>query len=157
LTGQAVDAMTRASEKLGTPPAPPAEAPTPDGADAGPLADQRLAARRLAALLDALKPDDKRQARGSGGSGAGDEGEGGGREGGGGRPAGDGIPAAAQLKLLRQMQAELVERTDRFAKDHPPKAELTDAARHELEEIRKAQADVASLVEELTAPAGPES
>jgi hypothetical protein len=108
---------------------------------------ERLALRRLTQLLDVLKQDeqDRRSARGN------QPGQGGAAAGGAG---GDSIPALAQLKLLRALQAEVNERTEAFAKAHTDLSKLTPEERDELASVRRAQADLAALLEEA-APAEP--
>ncbi len=106
---------------------------------------QRLALRRLTQLLDALQEDekDRRSARGGGESGPGDAG------GAAGGAAGDNVPPLAQLKLLRALQAEVNEQTEAFAKAHPDLTQLTDEEQAEIDAIRRAQAELAALLEEL--------
>src|SRR5262249_30509381 len=105
---------------------------------------QRTALRRLDQFLDALKPDKegKRQ-------GASAEGGGGGGGGAGGRRGGEEIPLLAQLKALRAVQAEINERTEQFAKEHPDLSKLKDDEKAELETLRKTQRDVADLIAEF--------
>ncbi len=103
---------------------------------------QKLAQRRLQALVDALKMEEGEQARPAGGANRG--------EGGQGRPPGDGIPPLAQLKLLRTMQAEVNDQTKEFAKAHPDAAKLTDAEKKEIEGLRREQKAIADLIEEYT-------
>jgi DNA repair exonuclease SbcCD ATPase subunit len=125
---------------------------TPDGAEAARL--QKDALRRLDQLLEALKEATDQPMRGGrGGGGGGDGGDGGG--GGGGAP-GDGIPPLAQLKLLRQMQAEVNQRTEAFHKQHPDLAKLAPERQAELQAIEREQREVANLLEELLGPANPE-
>ena len=108
-----------------------------------------LAARRLAQLLDALKQDDPK---------AGPKKEPGGQsppnaKGTPNSPSGGGeqdlVPPLAQLKVLRALQAELNERTNEFAKDHPDSSKLTDEEREELKELEQAQRDIAALFEQV--------
>jgi hypothetical protein len=68
-----------------------------------------------------------------------------------GRP-GDALPPLAQLKALRALQADVMERTAAFDKTHPNPTKLTQDETVELEALRQAQTDVADLVREL-APA----
>jgi hypothetical protein len=107
----------------------------------------RNALRRLQQILDSLKPDDKKKdkppAAGGGGGGSG----GGGGEGG--PQGGNGVPPLAQLKALRDWQAEINERTAAFAKAHPDRDKLTDDEKDELKELEKAQKDIAELFEQL--------
>ncbi len=113
---------------------------------------QELALRRLTQVVDALKEAAEKmeqQTRSGGGGGGGEGGEGGG----GGAP-GDGIPPVAQLKLLRDLQKDINQRTEAFKKEHPDPKNLQEKDRAELQAIRKDQQDVAELIDELTRPAG---
>jgi hypothetical protein len=111
----------------------------------------QLAARRLAQLVEALKPDDPK-------SGSNKEPQpktppmpkepmnpmpppAGGDQ--------DLVPPLAQLKVLRSLQAELNERTAEFAKAHPDADKLTDEERAELKELEQAQRDIAALFEHM--------
>jgi hypothetical protein len=108
-------------------------------------APQRLALKRLTQLIDVLKEEEKDRRTSKPKpmtEGKPDEPSGG--------AAGDGIPPLAQLKLLRELQAEVNERTDAFAKAHADVTKLTPAEQAELDAIRTAQADLAALLEELT-------
>ena len=117
-----------------------------DRMQSGILKWQRTALRRLDQFLDALKPDKdaKSQSAKAGGGGRGGQGGGGG---GGGR-GGEEIPLLAQLKALRALQAEINERTEQFAKEHPDLSKLKDDEKTELESLRKTQRDVADLIAE---------
>jgi hypothetical protein len=79
---------------------------------------------------------------------------GGGGEGGGGAGAGDGgeIPPLAQLKLLRQMQADVNKHTEEFRKAHPDPDKLDDKSKAELRKLRREQQEVAELLDELLEP-----
>ena len=59
------------------------------------------------------------------------------------------IPAAAQLKVLRSLQAELNQRTAEFAKLHPDSDKLTEEERDELKELEDSQRDIAALFEQM--------
>jgi hypothetical protein len=61
----------------------------------------------------------------------------------------DVIPPLAQLKALRELQAELNRRTAEFAKAHPDRGNLDDDTREELKDIENAQREVAALFEEM--------
>jgi hypothetical protein len=108
---------------------------------------QQEALRRLNQLLDALKTERGQRLAGQPGGQAP-----GGNNPGGANPGGDGIPALAQLKLLRAMQADVNQRTEDFNKQHPDLAKLNDKERTELKGLRRDQQEVADLVEELTQP-----
>jgi hypothetical protein len=58
------------------------------------------------------------------------------------------------MKLLRDMQKDINERTDAFKRQHPDTKKLEEKDRAELQAIRKDQQDVAELIDELTRPAG---
>jgi hypothetical protein len=108
---------------------------------------QQQALRRLTQVVDALKDaaEKMEQAQASGGGG------GGGGDGESGTP-GDGIPPLAQLKLLRDMQKDVNQRTEAFKKQHPDTKNLAGKDKAELESIRKDQQDVADLIDELSRP-----
>jgi hypothetical protein len=110
-------------------------------ADRGTIqAPQRLALKRLTQLLDGLKNDPRDRAAGVGDkSQSGDAGR---------DATADEIPALTQLKLLRALQAEINEWTDAFAKAHPDLSKLTARQQAELDAIRKAQANVATLLDD---------
>jgi len=114
---------------------------------------QKDALTRLENVLKTL--DEERNAplarnNNNGGGGGGDGGDGGG--GGAGAGNGNEIPPLAQLKLLRQMQTDINQRTDEFRKAHPDQNKLDDKAKNELREIRHAQQEVAELLDELLEP-----
>jgi len=113
---------------------------------------QQLALRRLTQVVDALKDAAEKMQQAKGGGGSGQGGEGGG-SGGGGAP-GDSIPPLAQLKLLRDLQKDINQRTETFKKEHPDAKKLEEKDRGELQSIRKDQQDVAELIDELTRPSG---
>jgi hypothetical protein len=54
--------------------------------------------------------------------------------------------------MLRQMQAEVNKRTEDFRKAHPDATKLDEKGKTELQNIRKAQQEVAELLEELIEP-----
>jgi hypothetical protein len=150
LMRRASEAMDEASERISTvakDPVEPAQLP-----DAETARLQRLALRRLTQVVDALKEAAEKMQQAKGGGGAG---EGGGEDGEGGKskPPGDGIPPVAQLKLLRDLQKDINQRTETFKKQHPDPKKLQEKDRTELESIRKDQQDVAELIDELTRPA----
>jgi len=101
----------------------------------------------LTQVVDALKEaaEKMEQARGGGGEG----GEGAAQAG----PPNDGIPPLAQLKLLRDLQKDINQRTESFRKEHPNLKKLAEKERAVLESIRKDQQDVAELIDELNRPA----
>jgi hypothetical protein len=105
-------------------------------------AHMRLALQRLEQLLEALKEEKgmsqraQRQQGPMGGNGP--------------RGGGDGIPALAQLKALKALQEEVNQRTEDFAKKHPDVTRLTDAEKKQLDVLRRDQAEVADLLQQLT-------
>ena len=115
---------------------------------------QKESLRRLEQLLDVLKPENALASRRPQASQQEGKQEGGGSGGGGG--GGDGLPPLAQLKLLRLLQAEINQRTDEFAKQHPDPTKLTDKEKAELQAIRREQQEVAELLDALTQPADAE-
>ncbi len=121
------------------------KAETVAGADAARL--QKEALRRLENVLQTLK-EEQNAPRGAGNNGGGDQ------PGGGGGGGGDGseIPPLAQLKLLRQMQADVNKHTLDFRKAHPDLTKLDDKAKSELQDLRRQQEEVADLLEELLEP-----
>jgi hypothetical protein len=103
------------------------------------------ASKRFQQLLDALKPDK--------GAGAGGQPPGGGNQGGGGAAGGgDGIPAAAQVKMLKALQEEINERTEYYDEHRRRKKELTDTQVAELEKLEVDQGTLADLARDLTRP-----
>jgi hypothetical protein len=154
---EAADAMTEVQAAVEQVRAEPPKVANLEADRAAVQGPQKLALRRLDQLIDALKPEEQnRQARGGGQGGQGGQGPmgGDGGEGGGGGGGGDGVPPLAQLKLLRALQAEVNESTEGFAKAHPDPAKLTDDERAELDKLRRSQADLAALFDELS-PAEP--
>jgi hypothetical protein len=109
---------------------------------------QQLALRRLTQVVDALKESAEKmqQARAGGGGSGGDNGGANG-------PPSDGIPSLAQLKLLRDLQKDINQRTETFRAEHSNPKMLTEKDRAELDSLRKDQLDVAELVDELSRPA----
>lgn len=60
-----------------------------------------------------------------------------------------GIPPLVQLKALREVQAELNERTAEFDQLHPDKSQLADYDLAELQDLQRSQREVAELLEQL--------
>jgi hypothetical protein len=108
---------------------------------------QKEASRRLQRLLDALGPE----LQAAGKQEAGDEQgpQGGGPQGAKGGGGGDGIPPRAQLKVLREEQHEVNDRTKSFAKEHPDTRALNPEQRAELEAIHADQEEIFRLFREL--------
>ena len=149
LMRRASEAMNEASERMeqvAMQPVEPAQLP-----DAETARLQQLAVRRLTQVVDALKEAAEKMQQAKGGGGGGGGGEGGAA---GAAAQNDGIPPLAQLKLLRDLQKDINERTDTFKKQHPNLNKLEARDKNELNAIRKDQQDVAELIDELTRPAG---
>ncbi len=129
---RAAEAMTRASEKL-------------RGADPGEDAqrDMKLAARRFDQLLESLRAD---SGEGQGGQQQGGQGGQGGQQG------GDGIPTAAQLKMLKFLQEEINDRTEEIDLVREKKKELPAEMEDELGRLEEQQRNVADLARDLTRP-----
>jgi hypothetical protein len=126
---RAADAMKSAADRLRK-------------ADAGDPTrrDMKLAARRFSQLIEALKADP------SDGQGEG-EGRSGGQGGG-----GDGIPTAAQLKVLKMLQEEINDRTDEIADLRERNKGLDPDQEDELARLQSQQRRVADLARDLTQP-----
>lgn len=105
----------------------------------------RAASRRFQQLLDSLKADD---AKNGGGQGGGGGGGGGGGDGGG----GDGIPATAQLKMLKTLQQEINDRTESFDELRRRNAKFTPEQEKEVERLASDQGELADLARDLTRP-----
>jgi hypothetical protein len=152
---QAADQMDKAAERvaerkadvvLADPAAFDAESET--AADETTRRPMRAALRRLEQIVNSLKEDEKKK----GGAQPMPMGGGAGQPmpmAGGGPMGPRGIPPLAQLKALRDWQAETNERTAAFAKDHPDREKLTDDDKDELQEIEQAQKDIAGLLDEI--------
>jgi hypothetical protein len=68
------------------------------------------------------------------------------------KPDEDAIPPLAQLKILRQMQADLNERTADFARLNPDPTKWTPSQKSAIDKLRRAQVELAELFIEV-APA----
>ncbi len=101
----------------------------------------RSAAHRLDQLIDSLKADNAKQ--GGGGQGGG---------GGGGGGGGDGIPATAQLKMLKTLQQEINERTEALDELRRRNQKLTPEQTREADRLATDQGALADLVRDLTRP-----
>ncbi len=151
---QAADDMQKAGERVAERKdevvfADPAafEAESETAADEQTRRPMRAAVRRLEQIVNALKEDEKKPAAKPMGDAAkpmpmpmpgGEAGQ---------HP--NGVPPVAQLKALRDWQKEVNDRTQTFAKDHPDRDALNDDDKDELQEIEKAQKDIAELLEQL--------
>jgi hypothetical protein len=103
----------------------------------------KAASERFKQLLDALKAD---AAGGQGGQG------GGGGGGGGGGPNPDGVPATAQLKMLKALQQEINEKTEALEETKRRKGTLAPEQAGELERLAEEQGVLADLVRDMTRP-----
>ncbi len=150
LMRRAGEAMTAASERMNTVAKEPVDPKELPDAETGRL--QQLALHRLTQVVDALKEaaEKMEQAKGGGGGEGDDESDDAANAG----PPSDGIPPVAQLKLLRDLQKDINQRTEAFKKEHPDPKNLPEKDRAVLESIRKDQQDVAELIDELNRPAG---
>jgi hypothetical protein len=151
LLRRAAKAMDQAADRMQEHQQQASKKPDDTAPDEEAAALQKEALHRLEQLLEALKQepgDGQRQPGGGGKPGGGGSGAGGG--------GGDGIPEVAQLKLLRTLQAEVNQRTEDFAQKHPDLKKLDDKAKAELQSIRRDQAEVGELLEELNHPPAPE-
>jgi hypothetical protein len=114
-------------------------------ADAETQAAQQAAINRLAQLLDSLKNDpanqegEQQQQSGEG------EGQGSGQQ-------GDGIPAIAQLKLLRSLQIEINQRTQELAQLQKREQRLSPNQVEEAKSLAADQGTLADIVRNITAP-----
>jgi hypothetical protein len=124
-----------------------------DGEEA--MSRQKEILRRFDQILQAVKEEQGHMEAGGRADDGGDNPNGGGGGGGGGGAEGDGIPPLAQLKLLRQLQADINARTVEFRKVHPEGEKLDEKAQTELQTIRKEQQELADLLDELIQPDDP--
>ncbi len=106
---------------------------------------EKLAAGRFGQLIDSLKPDKAKGGQQPGG-GEGGAGQGGPKGG------GDGIPASAQIKMLRSLQQEINERTDTFDELSRRQKELDPEQTAERDKLHEDQGALADLVRDLTRP-----
>jgi hypothetical protein len=106
---------------------------------------EKSAGKRFKQLIDALKPD---PAKGGGQQRGGGDGAGGGGGGG----ADDSIPTTAQLKMLKQLQQEINERTELFDDLRRRPNGLTEAQEAELKTLEEEQRAVGDLARDLTRP-----
>ena len=107
------------------------------------LTAERSASRRFKQLLDSLKPDKMKKADG------GDDQQ---QGGGGGGAGGDGIPPAAQIKMLKMLQQEINERTDAFDELVRRKKKLMPEQERERTMLKEDQGTLADLVRDMTRP-----
>ena len=144
LEGAPVFALTlrRASQKMDEAARRLAELKT----DSTTGAAAKAASDRFKQLMESLKAD----AAGAGGQGGGGGGGGGGAGGGGGN--GDGIPATAQLKMLKSLQQEINDRTEALDEMQRRNQKLTPEQAAELKKIGDEQGVLADLVRDMTRP-----
>ena len=124
----------------------PYDAELEDIADGSIRGQQQLAKDRLDQLLDALKPDAQPKADQAAGQPGGGMPPGGAAE-----PMKPKLPPLAQLKALRNLQADIAARTAGFDKAHPARADLNDDDTDELTALEQMQRDIADLIKDLTA------
>ena len=105
----------------------------------------KAASDRFKQLLESLKSD-------SAGGGQGGGGGGGGGGGAGGNGGGDGIPATAQLKMLKSLQQEINDRTEALDEVQRRNQKLTPDQDAELRRIGEEQGVLADLVRDMTRP-----
>lgn len=127
-----------------------AEGPAPDrvAEDRGTVkVPQDRAQKRISQLLAALEPAQEEKATAAASPAGRSEQPGGGAA----APEGDPIPPTAQLKLLRDLQQELLDRTAALAKLPSDPARWTPAQKREFDRVRREQAELAALFAELSA------
>ena len=105
---------------------------------------QQRAAKKLGQLLDALKPGQGGEAKGGGAGGGGGRGRGG----------APGVPPVAQVKLLRDLQVDINERTVTLGQKARAGKTLSDDQQAQIKALSQDQASLADLVRELTEPKG---
>jgi hypothetical protein len=108
---------------------------------------QEAARNRLAALVEALKPDEPNPGADQpeqAGAGPRDQQDG---------PPSDGVPAIAQVKMLITLQKELFARTAEIERLRGKDGQLPPAARQELEAISREQGELADLARNLSSVA----
>jgi hypothetical protein len=101
------------------------------------------AANRFKQLIESLKPDAPKE------GGPQQGGDSGGGSGGG---SGDGIPPAAQVKMLKALQQEINERTEFYDELRRRKKELTPEQKTDLDRLHEDQGTLADIVRDLTRP-----
>ncbi len=110
----------------------------------------RAASDRFKQLLESLSADGA--GAGGGGGAGGGQGGGGGGGGGGNRGNGDGIPATAQLKMLKSLQKEINDRTEAFDELRRRNKAFTPEQNREVQRLGEEQGVLADLVRDLTRP-----
>jgi hypothetical protein len=104
----------------------------------------KAASDRFKQLLESLKSDAAGGGQGGGGGGGGG--------GAGGNGGGDGIPATAQLKMLKSLQQEINDRTEALDEIQRRNKKLTPDQATELRQIGEEQGVLADLVRDMTRP-----
>ena len=102
---------------------------------------EKAAARRFEQLLDALKPDPPKPGQGGGDGPSGPPG-----------PKGDGIPTAAQVKMLKMLQQEVNLRTEELDEIKERGKELSELQKGEVDRLQDEQGSIADLARDLTRP-----
>jgi hypothetical protein len=110
---------------------------------------EQLAAKRVKLLLEALKPDN---APGGNGGQPPQGGQPGQPPGGSQNRRGDGIGLAAQLKVLKNLQIEINDRTEAIDEIKTRKKTLTPEQQAELDGLADDQRQIADLARDLTKP-----
>jgi hypothetical protein len=148
LVQRSSESMQQAGERLES---LKAKDPRPqDLPDAEAAAIQARAVRRLEQVIESLKDENaggkltKQQGGGGGSGGSGGAGD-------------DSLPASAQLKVLRKLQADVNQRTAAFVRDHPDTKNIDEKAKTEFQSIVRDQKDVAELLEQLQNGPEPEA
>ena len=105
---------------------------------------ERQALTRLEQLLASLEPESGEESEG--GQGGEQQGEAQGQ------PPADGIPAVAQLKMLKMMQEDVNQRTQRLAAQQHRQGEWTPEMQSQLADLREEQGILADLAWDLSQP-----
>ncbi|MGL5098270.1 MAG: DUF4175 family protein, partial [Planctomycetia bacterium] len=105
--------------------------------------DVDRAVQRFQQLLDSLRSEQK--------DGEDQKKQQGGGEGGGGG-GGDGIPNIAQIRLIKSLQVELLDETERLIAEKAKAEQWTDEQQKRLDDVGKRQGELADLVRDMTDP-----
>lgn len=112
------------------------------------ISQQELALSRLEQLIDALKPENqpKQKQRENAPAEPQEQPPQAAKK----DPPQAKLPPLAQLKALRNLQADIVKRTAKFNEAHPDRAKLNDDELDELVELELMQRDIAELIKEIS-------
>jgi hypothetical protein len=117
--------------------------------DAAVVALERDALKKIDSLLLVLKTDDNKQGeQGAPPPGAGEQPEGEEKPQQA-QPPGEALPQLAQLKLLKALQEEFLERTQLLDGMRGPDGKLPESAAQELEDLAREQVELADLTRDL--------